>query len=107
MVDVAEWPKWLNDILTKLDQSSTGDGPSATHGPALIAGTLRKELRDVCLELHHLHLERKALKEERDRMRLMLVAIKGWCSRQSNAAYAERLALHGLGESTSPPPEEP
>lgn len=60
MADVAEWPKWLNDIITKLDASSSGQGPSAVHGPALITPTLRKQLRDICIELHHVHLERSA-----------------------------------------------
>lgn len=62
MVDVPEWPKWLNDIITKLDASSSEQGPSAVHGPAKISPTLRKALRDNCIELHELHLERKDLR---------------------------------------------
>lgn len=63
MVDVAEWPKWLNDIVTRLDASSSAEGPSAVHGPASITPTLRKELRDICVELHHTHVERSALRK--------------------------------------------
>lgn len=49
----------------------------------------------------------RSVARERDRMRLMLGAIKAWCSRQSNAAYAEKLAMHGLGETACPPePQE-
>jgi hypothetical protein len=62
MVDVAEWPKWLNDVLTRLDNSSAEVGPSAVHASALISPTLRKELRDHCIELHQLHMERRGLK---------------------------------------------
>ena len=64
MVDVATWPQWLNDILTKLDNSSAEEGPSARHASALISPTLRKNLRDVCLELHHLHEERRDLRAQ-------------------------------------------
>jgi hypothetical protein len=63
MVDVAEWPKWLNDILTRLDDSSAEQGPSAVHGPARISTTLRKQLRDICIELHHTHLDRSKMRE--------------------------------------------
>ena len=63
MVDVAEWPEWLNDILTRLDDSSADQGPSAVHGPAMISPTLRKILRDICIELHQPHVERKRLRD--------------------------------------------
>jgi hypothetical protein len=39
---------------------------------------------------------------ERDRMRLMLGALKAWCSRNGHT-YAEKLAMHGLGELPTPP----
>jgi hypothetical protein len=62
MVDVAEWPKWLNDVLTKLDASSADAGPSAEHGRALISPTLRKELRDHCIELYQCHAQRSLMR---------------------------------------------
>ena len=62
MVDVAEWPKWLNEIMTRLDDASSDEGPSARHGWARVPPTLRKELRDVCLDLHHTQREREVLR---------------------------------------------
>jgi|SRR5215469_13765284 len=57
MTNVAEWPKWLNDNVTKLN--ALGD-------TGIVSPTFVKELRDTCIELHHLHLERTRLKAERD-----------------------------------------
>ena len=119
MADVAEWPKWLNNVLTRLEQSSIDTGPSAAYGRATIAPTLRKELRDICVELHQLHLERKALKEALERGRetlhkaiaeradmqamvanrsIPLRSLKDWCERNGHD-YALGLVLAALGES--------
>jgi hypothetical protein len=76
MVDVAEWPKWLNDVVTRLDDSSADEGPGATHGWARIAPTLRKELRDNCIELHHCHRDRKRLREQLEAAQARYVAIE-------------------------------
>ena len=100
MVDVAEWPKWLNDIVTRLDASSSAEGPSAVHGPAAITPSLRKALRDNCIELHHLHLERSQLRaqveavtEERDFIRAKLDdAIRVACAASNDAERALREA---------------
>lgn len=44
-----------------------------------------------------LGLELKERRTETDRARLMLGAIKAWCSRNGHA-YPEKMAMHGLGE---------
>jgi hypothetical protein len=74
MVDVAEWPKWLNDVVTKLDASSCEVGPSAAHASARISPTLRKELRDHCIELHQCHAQRSLM---RRRLALAVECLEG------------------------------
>lgn len=46
-----------------------------------------------------------AVSEDVHRMWVMLGAIKAWCSRNGHT-YAEKLAMHGLGETVSPPEAE-
>ena len=77
MVDVAEWPKWLNDVVTKLDEASAEEGPSASHGWALVPPTLRKELRDNCIELHQVHQERSAIRAELETLRAAVRKLDG------------------------------
>jgi hypothetical protein len=80
MVDVAEWPKWLNDNLTKLD---------ALGADGVVSPTFVKEMRDTCIELHHAHAEMaqqnathvRAIEELRDQL-----------------AAADRRAAHSIEE---------
>ena len=74
-----------------------GCGGIAVHVPSgsVYGGTVLFCLK--CME----DTEEK-LKTENRRMRVMLGAIKAWCSRNGHT-YAEKLAMHGLGESVSPP----
>jgi hypothetical protein len=64
-----------------------------------------------CLHMSHIYHDGEmppceaAGVEQLKRMRTMLGALKAWCSRNGHT-YAEKLAMHGLGESVSPPSAE-
>lgn len=62
-------------------------------------------LRELRAQLTHEREARAMAEAECEHMRVMLGAIKAWCSRRSDAEYAERLAISGL--SAPPPAKEP
>lgn len=80
-------PDWLAKALSELPW----DEVRVPHLPLRLHPGLAE--RDARID---------AMEADARRMTLMLGAIKAWCSRNGHT-YAEKLAMHGLGESVSPP----